>query len=57
MGCSPEEEFYRARMVSSMSSSRRNYCSPHAEMSILQGGMERGGKFNRDWEILRRKKS
>jgi hypothetical protein len=51
MGCSSEEEFYRARMVLSMSPSRRNYSSSHVGMSILQGGMERGGKINRDWEF------
>jgi hypothetical protein len=31
MGCSSEEEFYRARMVLSMSPSRRNYSSSHVE--------------------------
>lgn len=50
MECSPKEEFYKARMVLSMSSSKRNYCSPHAEMSKLhtERSLERGGKFNRE---------
>jgi hypothetical protein len=48
MGCSLEEELYRARMVLSMSPIRINYSSSHARMSILQGGVERGGNINMD---------
>jgi hypothetical protein len=45
MECSPKEEFYGARMVLSMSSSRRNYCSP------LQGDIERCRNINKGKEV------
>jgi hypothetical protein len=54
MGCSSKDEFYRDKMVLSISPSKRNYSSSHHGIPNIQEGMERGGKINRDLESLGR---
>jgi hypothetical protein len=56
MGGPLKKEFNRATMVQSMSSCRRNYILYNLEMSIYQGGMERGRKDDRDKESLGKRK-